>query len=192
MRYTGVPLVLGSLIAAAALFASCSSKDAPELPTGGVAITVTSDRFTSQGTVRSRYTCDGIDLSPNVRWSGVPEGTGSIVLFLDDPDASSGTFTHWLIYDLPPSVSELPEGRGIASSGLPEGGYQGQNGFLGRLGFAGPCPPRGETHNYLLHIFAVDGTLDLAKRATSAEVIAAMRGRVVGHGSLAGTYRRED
>ena len=192
MRYAGARFVLGSLIAAVALFVSCSSGDAPELPTGGAAITVTSERFVSQGTVRSRFTCDGIDLSPDVRWSGVPEGTGSIVLFLDDPDAPGGTFTHWLVYDMPSSVSGLPEGRGIASSGLPDGGYQGQNGFLGRLGYAGPCPPRGETHRYLLHVYAVDGTLDLAERATSAEVIAAMRGRTLGHGSIAGTYRRED
>ncbi len=192
MRYARAPLGLGTLIAAAVLFASCSSGDAPELPSGGAAITVTSDRFVTQGTVRSRYTCDGIDLSPDVRWTGVPEGTGSIVLFLDDPDAPGGTFTHWLVYDMPPSVSELPEGRGGPSSGLPSGGYQGQNGFGGRLGYAGPCPPHGETHRYLLHVFAVDGTLDLAERATSAEVIAAMRGRTLGHGSLTGTYRRAD
>ena len=204
MRYAGASFALrppfaplaargfGPLIAAAVLLASCSGAGAPELPSGGAAITVTSDRFVTLGTVRSRYTCDGIDLSPDVRWSGVPVGTGSIVLFLDDPDAPGGTFTHWLVYDLPASVSELPEGRGAASSGLPDGGYQGQNGFGGRLGYAGPCPPRGETHRYLLHIYAVDGTLDLAKRATSAEVIAAMEGRTVGHGSLAGTYRRSD
>ena len=193
MRYANARLVLGSLIAAAVLITSCSSDSAaPELPTGGAAITVTSDRFVTQGVVRSRFTCDGIDLSPDVQWSGVPEGTGSIVLFLDDPDAPAGTFTHWLVYDLPASVSELLEGRGLASSGLPDGGYQGQNGFLGRLGYAGPCPPRGETHRYLLHVFAIEGTLDLAARATSAEVIEAMRGRTLGHGSLTGTYRREE
>ncbi len=189
MRHAGAPLAPGTLAAALVLVASCSSgSGAPDLPDGGTAITVTSERFVSLGTIGSRYTCDGIDLSPDVSWSGVPEGTGSIVLFLDDPDAPGGTFTHWLVYDLPPSVSELPEGRGIASSGLPSGGYQGQNGFLGRLGYAGPCPPRGQTHRYLLHIYAVDGMLDLAARATSGEVIAAMRGRVVGHGSLTGTY----
>ena len=193
MRLAGAPLALGTLAAALMLAASCSSSTrAPELPTGGAAITVTSERFVSLGTIRSRYTCDGIDLSPDVSWSGVPEGAGSIVLLLDDPDAPGGTFPHWLVYDMPPSVSGLPEGRGVASSGLPGGGYQGQNGFFGRLGYAGPCPPRGETHRYLLHIYAVDGMLDLAERATSAEVIAAMRGRVVGHGSLTGTYRREE
>ena len=193
MRYAGKRLVLGYLIAAAVLFMSCSSGGgAPGLPDDGVAIAVTSERFVTQGTVRSRFTCDGIDLSPEVQWSGVPEGTGSIVLFLDDPDAPGGTFTHWLVYDMPASVSGLPEGRGIASSGLPGGGYQGQNGFRGRLGYAGPCPPRGETHRYLLHVYAVDGTLDLAARATSAEVIAAVRGRTLGHGSIAGTYRRAE
>ena len=193
MPLAGAPLALGTLAAALVLAASCSgSSGAPELPGGGVHITVTSERFVTLGTIRSRFTCDGIDLSPDVRWSGVPEGAGSIVLFLDDPDAPGGTFTHWLVYDMPPSVSEIPEGRGIESSGLPNGGYQGQHGFLGRLGYAGPCPPRGETHRYLLHIYAVDGTLDLAERATSAEVIAAMRGRIVGHGSLTGTYQREE
>ena len=193
MRYAGAPRALIPLAAAALLITSCSGGSGPpELPDeGGAPITVTSERFVTLGTIRQRYTCDGIDLSPGVRWSGVPEGTGSIVLFLDDPDAPGGTFTHWLVYDLPPSVSELPEGRGGASSGFPMGGYQGQNGFGGRLGYAGPCPPRGETHRYLLHVYAVDGTLDLAERATSAEVIEAMRGRTIGHGSLAGTYRRQ-
>ena len=193
MRYAEAPLVLGSLMAAAVLLAACSAGSVPGgLSVEGAApITVTSERFVTQDTIRSRYTCDGIDLSPDIQWSGVPEGTGSLVLFLDDPDASGGTFSHWLLYDLPPSMTGLPEGRGIASSGLPGGGYQGQNGFLGRLGYAGPCPPAGETHRYLLHVYAVDGLLDLAERATSSEVIEAMEGRVVGYGSLTGTYQRQ-
>ena len=191
MRHARALLALGPLIATVVLLTSCSS-DAPELPSGGATITVSSERFVTVGKVRSKYTCDGIDLSPDIRWSGVPDGTGSIVLFLDDPDAPGGTFTHWLVYDLPASVRELPEGRGGPSSGLPEGGHQGQNGFGGRLGFMGPCPPRGETHRYLLHVYAVDGTLDLGARATSAEVIEAMQGRTLGHGVLTGTYQRVD
>ena len=191
MRHAGAPLALGSLIAAAVLITSCS--DAPELPDDdGAAITVTSQRFVTLDLIRPRYTCDGVDLSPEVRWSGVPEGTESIVVFMDDPDARGGTFTHWLVYDMPASVSGLPEGRGGESSGLPNGGYQGQNSFVGRVGYGGPCPPRGETHRYFLHVYAIDGTLDLGKRATSAEVIRAMRGRTLGHGSLTGTYRRPD
>ncbi len=190
MRSAGAPLAGASLIALAVLMTSCSGGSAPELPDDGATITVTSQRFLSVDAVRPRYTCDGLDLSPDVRWSGVPEEAETIVVFLDDPDAPGGAFTHWLVYDMPASVSELPEGRGGPSSGLPEGGYQGQNSFGGRLGYEGPCPPRGETHRYFLHVFAVDGTLDLAERATSAEVIEAMRGRTLGHGSLTGTYRR--
>ena len=175
------------------IVAGCSVDAAPvSAPSDAASITVVSDRFVSLGSIRPRHTCDGMDLSPDVRWSGVPEEAESIVLLLDDPDAPGGSFTHWLVYDLPVSVQEMPEGRGGASAGLPTGGFQGQNGFGGRLGYAGPCPPRGQSHNYILRVYAVDGLLDLGQRATTSEVLDAMQGRVVGHGSLAGTYQRTE
>ena len=175
------------------IVAGCSGDAAPVAPPSDAAsITVVSDRFVSLGSVRPRYTCDGVDLSPDVRWSGVPEEAESIVIFLDDPDAPGGSFTHWLVYDLPVSVQAMPEGRGGASAGLPSGGLQGQNGFGGRLGYAGPCPPRGQSHDYILHVYAVDGLLDLGQRATSREVLDAMEGHVVGYGSLSGSYQRKE
>ena len=193
MVRTASRYAFASLLVAAALAVACSGDPEPlGLPVGEETIEVVSDRFVSLGTVRPRYTCVGIDLSPDLRWSGVPEEAESIVIFLDDPDAPGGSFSHWLVYDLPASVSDIPEGRGGPSAGFPFGGFQGQNGFGGRLGYAGPCPPRGQTHAYVLRVYAIDGLLGLGARATSAEVLGAIRGRVLGHGSLSATYQRAD
>ena len=157
----------------------------PEAPEGVAAIEVVSERFTADGRVRPRYTCDGPDVSPDVAWSGVPTASEAIVIILDDPDAR--VFTHWLIYDVPASATHLPE-----AGELPAGGRHGGTDFGGRVGYAGPCPPRGQTHRYVLHVYAVDRALGLEPGASRGDVLEAMEGHVVGHGSLSGLYQRAE
>jgi Raf kinase inhibitor-like YbhB/YbcL family protein len=139
-----------------------------------------SPAFEEGGSIPIRFTCDGEDISPPLSWSEEPEGTGSFVLIADDPDASG--FVHWLLVDIPASVSSLAEGR---AAGV---GVAGRNDFR-RSGWGGPCPPSGE-HRYRFTLFAISGTLGLGGTPTEDEVRAAMQGRVLAQGQLTAMYRR--
>ncbi|HLE13710.1 MAG TPA: YbhB/YbcL family Raf kinase inhibitor-like protein, partial [Anaerolineales bacterium] len=109
-----------------------------------MSIHVTSTAFNEGENIPKEYSCDGENLSPPLAWSDVPQGTQSLVLIVDDPDAPSGTFVHWVVYDLPADLASLPEG----ASGI---GREGVNGFR-KSGFGGPCPPRGSTHRYFFKL----------------------------------------
>ena len=149
---------------------------------------VTSTAFEEGGAIPSRYTCDGLDVSPPLSWSSVPEDTQSLVLIADDPDAPGATFVHWVIYNLPPDTRRLPEDVPNRET-LPSGAAQGING-AGRVGYMGPCPPSG-THRYFFKIHALDTGLDLRGDATKQTLSGAMEGHVLAEGRLMGTYRRE-
>lgn len=150
---------------------------------------LTSAAFTEGSPIPAHYTCDGRDVSPPLRWSGAPEGVRSFALIADDPDAPAGTWVHWVLYDLPAGASELPEGVPPAES-VAGGGRQGRNDF-GRLGYGGPCPPRGRPHRYFFKLYALDTELDLPPRATKQAVERAMRGHILAEGQLMGTYQRK-
>jgi Raf kinase inhibitor-like YbhB/YbcL family protein len=125
------------------------------------------------------------NLSPPLTWSGAPAGTASFALVMSDPDAPSGTFVHWLVYDLPAAVDALPEG----ASGSPEL-TEGTNDY-GALGYGGPCPPPGPAHRYFFRLYALDRpSLDLPPGATAAEVARAMEGAVLAEAEWMGIYRR--
>ncbi len=173
------------------LVTACSGGAEPLLspPEGTVPLTVTSPRLVNGDLIRSRYTCDGLNLSPEVSWSGAPDQTEAFVIIFDDPDAPGGAFTHWLVYDLPASVVNLSEGTGGGFDNLRGGGSQGM-GDVDFLGYAGPCPPQGERHRYFLHVYALDTNLDLDHRGTRSEVVAGMDGHIVGHGAIFGLYER--
>ena len=153
-----------------------------------MAIDVTSVAFEEGGAIPSRYTCDGLDVSPPLSWGSVPDGTQSLALIADDPDAPSGTFVHWVLYNLPADTHRLPEdvpnGERLAS-----GAAQGVNG-AGRIGYMGPCPPSG-THRYFFKVYALDTGLDLGGGATKEDLVSAMEGHVLAEGRLMGTYRRQ-
>ena len=154
----------------------------PEAPTS---ITLRSTAFEDGGAIPSKYTCDGENIAPPLSWSGVPEAATSLAVIVDDPDAPSGTFTHWLVYDLPADTTELPEGV------PPEAGEtfpQGVNDFK-KPGYGGPCPPRG-THHYAFQVFALDAPLDLPPGASRQDLLKAMHGHVLARGRLIGTYQR--
>lgn len=174
--------------------AACSSGpvELPSPPAGSPSLTVTSEQFTNGDLIRPRYTCDGIDISPEIGWTEGPDGTETYVVLLDDPDAAEGRFTHWLTYDLPPRVRGLIEGAGGAFGALPEGGAQGMSDF-GLLGYKGPCPPEADdAHGYVLHVYAMDTTLGLRPQGERDEVLSAMAGHVLAEGTLTGTYARTE
>lgn len=149
---------------------------------------ITSTAFEDGGTIPAAYSCDGQDKSPELNWTGVPEGTQSFVLILDDPDAPGGTFTHWVIFNIPAGATGLEENTAKIGE-LPDGTLQGKNSF-GTIGYGGPCPPSGSLHRYYFTLYALDITLDLASGATKAQVLAAMEGHVLAEAVIMGNYQR--
>jgi Raf kinase inhibitor-like YbhB/YbcL family protein len=148
---------------------------------------IESPAFEPSEMIPSEHTCDGNDLSPPLAWTEPPANTASLALICDDPDAGSGTWVHWLVWNIPPAERRLA--KGIAKSAeLPGGARQGTSDFR-RLGYGGPCPPSG-THRYFFRLFALDSTLDLAAGATREELERAMRGHVLDRAELMGKYRR--
>jgi Raf kinase inhibitor-like YbhB/YbcL family protein len=134
-----------------------------------------------------RFTCDGEDVSPALRWTGEPSGTKSFALIMDDPDAPRGTWNHWLLWDIPAQIHSLPEGNEPASMGK-----SGMNDF-GRYGYGGPCPPkRGGPHRYFFRLFALDtATLGLAKGAKRPALEKAIRKHTIAQASYMGRYERQ-
>jgi hypothetical protein len=128
-----------------------------------------------------KYTCDGQDISPPLEWSGTPEGTQSLVLISDDPDAPVGTWVHWVLFDLPADTNSLPEGA-------QDLGTDGNNSWR-RPGYGGPCPPSG-THRYFFKLYALDTALNLEAGASKEQVEKAMQGHILAQGELMGKYER--
>ena len=151
-------------------------------------IKITSSAFEDGGLIPAKYTCDGADISPPLRWDVVPEGTKSIALICDDPDAPMGTFVHWVIFGLPAETRELMENI-PSDETLPNGAKQGKSDF-GRIGYGGPCPPSG-THRYFFKIYALDTEVALAAGASKRELLGAMEGHILGQGQLIGKYKRQ-
>ncbi len=153
-----------------------------------MSIQLTSSAFADGSPIPSKYTCDGNDVSPPLKWSGVPQGTKSLALICDDPDAPAGIWVHWVMYNIPATTTELPEGV-PASDAVLGSARQGVNDFR-RIGYGGPCPPRGNPHRYYFKLYALDTELSLKSKATKKDVVNAMQGRVLAEGQLMGTYRR--
>ena len=157
----------------------------------GKEFTLESPAFRHGERVPVRHTCEGEDVSPKLTWSGAPEGTKSYALIMYDPDAPVGTFIHWVLYDIPANRTELPEAVPRGQQIVEGIGVQGRNDF-GYIGYGGPCPPRGHgTHRYFfaLHALSVE-SLGLRPGASADEVLAAIKGRVLGYAVLMGTYSR--
>ncbi len=148
-----------------------------------------SPAITPGGEIPAQYTCDGADISPPLSWSDVPAGTGSLVLVVEDPDAPSGTFRHWAVFDIPPASRGLDAGysanRPVAAL------HQARNDF-GKTGYSGSCPPRGAgTHHYHFHLLAISRpTLDLRAPAAALDVLKAAQPYVIQQTELVGTYHR--
>ena len=185
-RTLGVGLIVLTVVSA--LVAACAPSSPP--PTPAATLKVSSAAFGPGQRIPVRYTCDGEDVSPPLRWQGAPTGTRSFALVVDDPDAPVGTFIHWVLYNIPPDRSDLPEGvpRQLEVPGI---GLQGTNDFRdNRIGYRGPCPPPGKPHRYFFKLYALNTTLDIIKGASAATVERAMRGHILAQGQLMGTYGR--
>ena len=145
--------------------------------------------FSEGQSIPVKHTCDGENTSPPMKWSGVPPNAKSLVLIADDPDAPVGTWTHWVLYDLPTSVTELAEGQPKGQY-LPGGAKQGLNDFK-HLGYGGPCPPAGKAHRYYFKLYALDTVLQLKPGGTKKEIERAMENHTLAQGQLMGTYKRK-
>ena len=150
-------------------------------------IKITSSAFEEGGLIPAKYTCDGADVSPPLQWDAVPEGTKSIALICDDPDAPMGTWVHWVLFNLPAETKELAENI-PADKILPNGARQGLSDF-GRIGYGGPCPPSG-THRYFFKIYALDAEIGLEAGANKSQLLKAMEGHILEQGQLVGKYKR--
>jgi len=150
-------------------------------------IKLASTAFKEGQPIPRTYTCDGVNVSPPLEWSGVPKTARTLAVICDDPDASPETWVHWVLYNLPADnigmVESLP-----AAEKLLAGGFQGTNDFK-KIGYGGPCPPSG-THHYYFKIYALDSELSLNAGATKAELLKAMEGHILLQGQLMGTYTR--
>ena len=153
-------------------------------------LVLSSTSFAADGPIPMNHTCEGEDLSPQLSWSGVPKGAKSLVLIVDDPDAPDPaapkmTWVHWVLYDIPTSVTALPKG---GSTALPAGTREGLNDWK-RTGYGGPCPPIGR-HRYFHKLYALDVELGELPVADKPTVEAAMAGHILATGELVGTYQK--
>ena len=178
------------------LVAGCGGDDEEPAatPTAGngrqqVRMTLTSPAFADGGSIPTKYTCDGENLSPPLEWGQPPAGTQSLALIMDDPDAPSGTFVHWVYYDLPPELRGLPEGV-LTDEKPSQGGANGANG-VGRSGYTGPCPPSG-MHRYFFRLYALGAKLDAAAGLTKDALSQAMEGHILAQAELMGVYSRSE
>lgn len=149
-----------------------------------MAFQLMSPDFAQNGTIPAKFTCDDRDVSPTLRWKEVPAGTKSLALIVDDPDAPKGTWDHWVLFNIPASVTELPE----AVKTLPAGAVEGSSSW-GKTGYGGPCPPDRE-HRYFFKLYALDQTLPLKPGAKKTEVEAAMTGHILDKTELMARYDR--
>jgi Raf kinase inhibitor-like YbhB/YbcL family protein len=152
--------------------------------------TLASSAFQNGGTIPRLYSCDGSNTSPPLEWRETPPRTAAFALIVEDPDAPHGTFIHWVLYDVPATLTSLPEA--VPRDGtLPQlgGARQGTTSF-GTTGYGGPCPPPGSAHHYHVRLFALDAKLGLAPGATRDQVVSAIQGHDVGQSELVGLYAR--
>lgn len=148
-----------------------------------MSLTLESPAFRNNGPIPAQYTCTGQDVSPLLRWHDAPAGTKSFVLIVDDPDAPNGTWVHWLVFNIPATVSQLDE-----ASELPQGALSGKNSW-GKAGYGGPCPPSG-THRYFFKLFALDALLTVNSSVTKDDIINAMEDHILAKTELIGLFEK--
>jgi len=174
-------------VLAAALAGSPACARGPQAPPpiteeGTMTLSISSPAFENGRPIPPRFTADGIDVSPELRIDGLPVGTASLALIMDDPDAPMGTWVHWVVWNIPADTAAIEEGS------EPGGSTGGRNSW-GRTGYGGPAPPSG-THRYFFKLFALDNVLDLPPTADKAALEGAMEGHVLATAELMGTYTR--
>jgi Raf kinase inhibitor-like YbhB/YbcL family protein len=189
----GLALILGCWHAAAT--DTHPKRDAPEKEEKKersiMSMSLAASSFPQNGEIPARHTCEGHDISPELFWTDVPEGTKSLALIMDDPDAPDPAapkriWVHWVLYNIPPDATGLSEG--IPAEDLPPGTLQGINDWQ-RAGYGGPCPPIGN-HRYFHKLYALDTVLPDLKQPTKAKLEEAMQGHVIAYSELIGRYQK--
>ena len=178
MRRLVLSACLCSLVAVAMV---APAADAPSFA-------LASDAFTDGKLIPAEFTCDGADRSPPLHWDGAPEATKAFALVVEDPDAPGDTFTHWILYNAPGATKAFDEGV-ATNSKLGDGSMQGTNDF-GKIGYAGPCPPREASHRYVFQLYALSEPVDLQPGAKRDAVLAAIKSTTLAKAKLTGTYKR--
>lgn len=146
--------------------------------------TLQTNAFRNLGSIPARYSCDGEDISPNLTWQNIPAKTQTFALIFSDPDAPMGNFYHWVLYNIPKTITQLPEGV----TNFPQGILIGKNSW-GKQQYNGPCPPKGSEHRYLLTLYALDSTLTLSAGADAETLMAAMQNHIIAKASISGTFK---
>lgn len=149
-------------------------------------ININSTAFGANKTIPKLFTGDGKDISPQLQWTAGPAGTKSYALSVEDPDAPGGTWWHWILINIPASVTQLSEAAS-RSKNLPAGSFEGKNDFE-KLGYNGPMPPKGQNHHYQFKVVALDAKLTLSPGCTKQQYESAIKGHIIGQGYLIGTY----
>jgi Raf kinase inhibitor-like YbhB/YbcL family protein len=160
---------------------TCLGGDKPQL-------FVTSPAFTNSGVIPERFTCSGEDASPPLRWTGIPADAKTLVLIVDDPDAPSGVFTHWVVYNINPDSGGLTENALTVSN--PSANYSQAVNDFGHNGYSGPCPPPGAPHHYHFKLYALSSALHLPDDSKVKQVEDAMQGHILATGEMIGTFAR--
>ncbi len=153
------------------------------------AMEIKSSAFQNGGQIPQKYTCDGEDISPELSWTGAPSGTKSFALISDDPDAPGKTWVHWVIFDIPASLTNLAEAVSKTAV-LENGAKQGTTDF-GTVGYGGPCPPPGKPHRYFFKLYALDQLLDLEPEITKNDLLTSIKSHVLDQAELVGLYGRQ-
>jgi hypothetical protein len=166
------------------LFQGCTQGDEQNIQesVSDMAVKLSSTVFSDGEMIPKKYSCDADNISPPLEWSDIPDGTKSLALIVDDPDAPAGNWVHWILYNISADQDNLVEGvAGI--------GEQGKN-TSGKISYSGPCPPKGPAHRYFFKIYAIEIVLDLEPGATKNELERAMQGHILAQGQLMGKYQR--
>jgi Raf kinase inhibitor-like YbhB/YbcL family protein len=174
----GYKLVVISCICIVLFFSLSLNKEVSSM----AALHITSPAFQNNGTIPRQYTCDGKDINPPLVIENVPKETQSIALVCDDPDASTGTWVHWVLWNIDPTTKE------IAENAVPPGAVEGMNDFK-RHTYGGPCPPSG-THRYFFKVYALDTMIDISPNSTKTDLEKAMEGHILAEGQIIGLYKR--
>lgn len=171
--------------------ASCgnsSLKSAPRPDPSSSGFRIESAAFKQGAFIPPRFSCSGENVSPPLNWTDPPEVARSFALIVDDPDAPGGTWTHWVVFNLPAQTRALDE-NAPKQDKLPNGGLQGLNSFES-VGYGGPCPPPGKAHRYFFRLYALNTVLSMQPRADREDVLSALKGHTVGEAQLMGVFKR--
>ena len=152
---------------------------------GGDRMEIFSNSFKNNQYIPLKYSCEGKDISPHLKWKNIPEKTESLVLIVDDPDAPVGTWVHWVVYNIPPDINEFAENVDLSKNTI----KQGLNDF-GKLNYGGPCPPHGKPHRYFFKLYAVDIPTDFREGLSKKEILKKISNNIIEQVEIIGLFKR--